>query len=105
MPSITEIRAQIQALQKQEKDILLKEKDTVISQIKKQIAEYSLTASSLGFSGKKASSGQKAKTASSLGKLVKYKKGEETWSGGRGPKPKWVKALMDAGENIEKYKV
>ena len=38
-------------------------------------------------------------------KLVKYKKGEETWSGGRGPKPKWVKALMDAGENIEKYKV
>lgn len=105
MPSITEIRAQIQALQKQEKDILLKEKDAVISQIKKQIVEYSLTASSLGFSAKKASFGQKTKTASSVGKLVKYKKGEETWSGGRGPKPKWVKALMDAGENIEKYKV
>ena len=105
MPSIDEIRAQIQALQKQEREILLKEKDAVISQIKKQIAQYNLTASNLGFTTKKNAGSQKTKATSGSGKLTKYKKGDETWSGGRGPKPKWVKAVLDAGEDIEKYKV
>ncbi len=29
----------------------------------------------------------------------------ETWSGGRGRKPAWVKAIEDAGGNIEDYKI
>jgi len=29
----------------------------------------------------------------------------ETWGGGRGRKPAWVQAILDAGGNIEKFKV
>jgi DNA-binding protein H-NS len=37
---------------------------------------------------------------------VKYRgPNGETWGGGRGRKPGWVQAILDAGGDIEKYKV
>lgn len=37
---------------------------------------------------------------------VKYKGANgETWSGGRGRKPAWVKTIEEAGGNIEDYKI
>lgn len=37
---------------------------------------------------------------------VKYRgPNGETWGGGRGRKPGWVQAIVDAGGDIEKYKV
>ena len=38
--------------------------------------------------------------------VVKYRgPNGETWSGGRGRKPAWVQAILDAGGDIEKYRV
>lgn len=38
--------------------------------------------------------------------VVKYRgPNGETWGGGRGRKPAWVQAILDAGGDIEKYKV
>lgn len=37
---------------------------------------------------------------------VKYRgPNGETWGGGRGRKPAWIQALLDAGESLEKYRV
>jgi len=37
---------------------------------------------------------------------VKYSDGNaNTWNGGRGKRPKWVKDIIDAGGDIEKYRV
>ena len=38
--------------------------------------------------------------------VVRYRdENGNTWHGGKGPNPKWVKAIKDAGGNIEKYRV
>ena len=39
-----------------------------------------------------------------LERKVRFERGEG-WTGGRGPTPKWVKDVKDAGGDIEKYRV
>jgi DNA-binding protein H-NS len=102
MVTIAEIDAQIRTLQEQKASMVAEGKKQAINEIKAKMAEYGITANDLqgtGVTTKKA----KAERAPSI---IKYKKSEtETWGGGKGPKPKWVKAVIDAGEDIEKYNV
>lgn len=35
---------------------------------------------------------------------IKYRRGDETWSG-LGRRPKWIAELVDAGEDIEQFRV
>ena len=52
------------------------------------------------------SMGEKIAKAAKTPTEVKYRgPNGETWSGGRGRKPGWVQAIVDAGGNIEDYKV
>ena len=78
------------------------EKGDVIAQIKLQIADYGITAEELGFSVK-AGKGKAAKAAP----VVKYRNPEnhtETY-GGKGPKPAWLKAALDAGKTMNDFAV
>ena len=56
----TEIRAQIDALQKQEKAIVTQEKNLVIANIKQQIRDFNITAAELGMDASRSSAGGKA---------------------------------------------
>jgi len=103
MTSYADLQAQIKKLQDQAEKQKAKELESVIAGIKQQIAEYGLTAEQLGLAPARKKTVKKAaaKTA-----VVMYRNGDLTWSGAaRGRKPSWVKEIMDAGGDIEKYRV
>jgi len=103
MTSYADLQAQIKKLQDQAEKQKAKELESVIAGIKQQIAEYGLTAEQLGLAPARKKTVKKAapKTA-----VVMYRNGDLTWSGAaRGRKPVWVKEIMDAGGDIEKYRV
>jgi len=101
MAILDEIKKQIAELQKQADAIVSQERQKIIAEIKQKDSDYNITASELGLSKK--SSGKKSTTTEPV---VKYKnENGETWSGGRGRQPDWVKAIKAAGGDIEKYRV
>lgn len=104
-PNLSEIQEQIKKLQEQADKLIAEQKDSVIAEIKKQIEEFGLTAQDLGFST--VTKPKKAKSATAP-KTVAYRNEKgETWSGGRGPKPQWIKDVIskEGINGIEKYKV
>ena len=116
MPSYSEIIQQINDLQKQAERQRKEEYSSVLKTIKKQIAEFGITAEELGFSsaagtkrgpkaGAKAAKGCKprAKRANAGIKVPpKYKDSAtgNTWTG-RGKMPKWVSAAVASGRSLE----
>lgn len=109
--NLSEINAQIKALQAKADAIKNKELASVIAEIKSKIDEYGITGKQLGFGdstpskrgrkpGTKATSAKPKKTP-----VVAYQKGDDTWSGGRGRKPAWVQEIISKGGSIEKYRV
>lgn len=103
--SYDELQAQIKKLTEQAEAVKQTEIESVLGDMKAKIAKYGLTADQLGFTA--TSTAKKAKkTSPSQDKEVMYKNGDLTWSGAtRGRKPAWVKEILDAGGDIEKYKV
>lgn len=114
MTTLNKLRSQIENLRKQEQAILRKEKKAVIARLKKEIDAYQITASELGLSrgrGEKAAADGAAPAPKKRGtrkraeRVVKYRKGDLTWTGGRGRKPQWVTDALAAGEDLEQYRV
>lgn len=105
MPTLAEVRAQLEALKQQEAELLAKEREPIIAQMKENIAAYNITAAELGFTLSMGQKIAKATKKTSEEAVIKYRDGENTWTGGRGRKPKWVTEKIAAGEDIEKYKV
>ena len=103
MTTYAELQAQIKMLQEQAEQVKAKELETVVADIKKKISEYGLTAEQLGFSS---ATGKTSKKTATKESTVMYKKGDQTWSGAtRGRKPDWVKEILEAGGDIEEYRV
>jgi DNA-binding protein H-NS len=103
MSTYAELQAQIKKLQEQAEQVKAKEIETVIADIKQKISEYALTAEQLGLSS--ASLKGNGKKGAAKG-AVMYKNGNLTWSGAaRGRKPDWVKEILDAGGDIEQFRV
>lgn len=101
--NLAEIKKQIEELQKQANEIIEKERADVIADIREKISTYGITPEDLGLSSTKASKG-KGKGHGSV--AVKYKKGDDQWTG-RGRKPQWVQDVIskEGFEALEKYKV
>jgi DNA-binding protein H-NS len=72
--------------------------------LRQRATEFGFTAEDV-FGGKDpVSTKPAAKSAKS--KVVNFADGNgNTWSGGRGVKPKWVTAIINAGGDMEKYRV
>ncbi|MEX8520642.1 MAG: H-NS family nucleoid-associated regulatory protein [Leptothrix sp. (in: b-proteobacteria)] len=104
MSTLAEIRAQIAALQEQADEILTNERANVIGQIKQQIVDFGISATELGFTVLPPTS-SRGMPSPSAEKIIKYRRDNDTWSGGRGPKPKWVQEVIASGEDIEQYRV
>lgn len=106
MTTYAELQAQIKKLQEQAEQVKAAELETVIADIKEKIAQYELTAEQLGFATLIKSGRSTPKKAIAKESIVMYKNGDLTWSGAsRGRKPDWVKEILDAGGDIEKYRV
>ncbi|MDM0046345.1 H-NS histone family protein [Variovorax dokdonensis] len=95
---------QISQLRRQAETLRNQERAGVIEQIRKQIAEYGISASDLKLSGR-APAGRRA-AASPAVRAVKYRSPTgETWSGGRGRKPRWVTEALAAGKSLTDFEV
>ena len=105
MPTLQEIIAQKEALEKQIEEAISHGRGEAIAQVKALMAEHGLKASDLGGkTGSAPKSAGKAKTGAKV--AAKYRNGAtgETWSG-RGLHPRWLKAAMAGGKKIEDFAV
>ena len=94
---LSELKAKIAQLQKEEAEIIKNERIAVIKEIKDKLDSYNITIDELQ---------RKAKpTTSKSPAVIKYRKDEHNYWVGRGPKPQWVKAVEANGESIEQYRV
>jgi DNA-binding protein H-NS len=106
-----QIQKQIEQLQKEAEQLRNKEANGVLSRIKEAIAVYGFTATDLGF-GKSAGSatavkkfaakkGRKTDKSAAANGAPKFKDDlGNVWSG-RGPRPAWFKAALEAGKSAE----
>lgn len=95
---------QIAENNKKRESIIAETKGKVIEDIQSQVKEYNITPEQI-FGNIKAAKVKKVKKSADVPVfLYKNEKGED-WTGGRGATPKWVKAIKDAGGEIEKYRI
>jgi DNA-binding protein H-NS len=96
---------QIAQLRKQAEDLRNHERAGVVEELRKKIAEYGLTASDLKLTGRGAAVKRSAGAASPKA-AAKYRGPTgETWSGGRGRKPRWVTEALAAGKSLSDYEI
>lgn len=98
MPTIQELLAQRDALEKQIAEAQRSAKADAIAKVKALMSEYGLTAADL--SGKVSA----AKTDTSRKVAAKYRDPEtgQSWSG-RGLKPKWLQTALAAGKSLQDF--
>jgi DNA-binding protein H-NS len=94
---------QIAQLRKQAEELRNHERAGVIEELRRKVAEYGLTAADLKLSpraGKRGSAPVAAKSA------AKYRSPNgETWSGGRGRKPRWITEALAAGKSLSDFEI
>lgn len=111
MPTLAGIKAKMKTLQQQHDAIIAKQKAEVIAEIKQKIADFDISAAELGYKG--AAAGVKKSVQVAKPKKSAKKKStpvyrgpnNEEWAGGKGARPKWVKAVLDSGGDLEAYRI
>lgn len=104
-----QVQKQIEQLQKEAEQLRKKEADGVLSRIKEAIAVYGFTAADLGVGEGASRVAAVAKKAAKKTKKIKKQAPDaatpkfrddqgNVWSG-RGPRPAWFKAALDAGRS------
>lgn len=93
----------IQLVQKAE-EIKNHERAGVIEAIRKQIADYGISATDLKL-GTRTGAGKATGKAAVKG-AAKYRSPTgETWSGGRGRKPRWISEALAAGKSLTEFEI
>ncbi len=99
MATYLELKQKAEKLMAEAEQMRQKEIDEVIAEIREKMKTYSLTAQDIGGGARKRNSGG-AKAA------IKYRgPNGETWSGGRGRKPRWVSEALAKGKKLEDFAV
>ncbi|KAF1072850.1 H-NS histone family protein [Variovorax sp.] len=97
---------QIAQLRKQAEELRNHERAGVIEEIRKKIADYGLTASDLKLSAGRAVSVKRTASTPAPKAAAKYRSPTgETWSGGRGRKPRWVTEALAAGKSLTDFEI
>jgi DNA-binding protein H-NS len=97
MASYQELRSQAEALMVQAEQVRKEE----LADIKAKMKQYGVSASDLGMSG-----GTRKVRVAKVPGVVRYRGANgETWAGGLGRKPQWVRDVLDSGRSIEDFKV
>jgi DNA-binding protein H-NS len=101
MPSLQELLAKKEALDREIEETQRQERSAAIAKVRALMSEYGLTVSDLATKGP-------AKSKSQAGRKVaaKYRNAEtgESWSG-RGLQPKWLRAAVASGRKLEDFAV
>lgn len=99
MSTYQELLAQAEELRRQAEEARKAELAAVIAEVKEKITKYGITPTDLGWSKYRGAAPKRANTVKYIGP------NGEKWAGGRGRKPLWVHAILDAGGDIEQYRV
>lgn len=99
MDELEQIQQQIAELQKKAQTIQQQKKAEVLEDVKAKIKAYGLTAKELGLG-----SVEKSEDKRSQPVAIKYRSGEQTWTG-RGRKPKWLEEKLATGSKLEDFLV
>lgn len=110
--TLAELTAQIAELNKQADELRAKEKREVVSQIRQAIETYGITPDDLFAPKRKRRSdagvtrGAKKKPAGKKkpAAKVQFRHEANEWSG-RGPRPMWLRELVEAGRDPEEFRV
>lgn len=95
---------QIAQLRMQAEQLRNQERTGVIDEIRKKIAEYGITASDLKLTSRAV--GRRTGSVASARGAAKYRSPTgETWSGGRGRKPRWVTEALAAGKSLSDFEI
>jgi DNA-binding protein H-NS len=98
MDELEKIQQQIAELTKKAEEIQLQKKSAVLEEVKAKIKAYGLTARDLGLVEVVVS--QLVATKAKKPVAIKYRSGENTWTG-RGMKPKWIVKYVEDGGKLE----
>jgi DNA-binding protein H-NS len=100
--NLSDLLAQKAALEKQIADAQRAEHAQAIAQIRGLMSQYGLTMADI--SGKTAVAGKTSNKGSGTKVAAKYRNPAtgDTWSG-RGLKPKWLRAALEAGRDIGEF--
>lgn len=103
MANYSDLMAQAKSLMAQAEQARKAELASVINEIKEKMKMHGVTVADLGgVVGKKAAKIGKTKSVSE----PKYRGPQgELWAGGPGRKPEWVRAVLAAGQDIEKFRI
>jgi DNA-binding protein H-NS len=94
---------QIAQLRKQAEELRNQERAGVVEELRKKIAEYGLTAADLKLGGR---GGKRGGASTAPKSVAKYRSPTgETWSGGRGRKPRWITEALAAGKSISDFEI
>ncbi len=105
MSSYSDLINQAQALMAQAEQVRKQELANVIADIKAKMKEYGITVADLGGgAGAPRKAAGKSKSKSTAPAKYRGPNGE-TWAGGLGRKPEWVRAILAAGKSIEDYRI
>ena len=111
--SLQDLTAQIQKneeltaqLRKQAEELRNHERAGIIDQVRKQIAEYGLTAADLKLSDRASKGAKASRKTKKEPAAAKYQgPNGQTWSGGRGRKPGWVTEALAAGKSLSDFEI
>lgn len=105
MANYLELRAKGEKLLAEAEELRVKELNDVIQDIKEKIKAYGLSAQDLGLSS--GTAGRRKRSGSAPPKAVAKYRGPngETWSGGRGRKPRWVTEALAAGKKLDQFAI
>lgn len=99
-----QLTSEIEKLQKQAEQARKEEVAGVIARMQDAIKAYGLTPADLGFTTAKTPKISKAKKSSKQAAGTNYADGNGNVWGGRGPRPAWLRAALDAGKKLEDFK-
>ena len=107
MATYLELKAQAEKLMAQAEELRQRETEQAIEDIKAKMKAFGLTPQDLGFgAGGSGRRSPAAKRRSAAAKTAKYRgPNGETWSGGRGRKPRWVTEALASGKTLEDLEV
>lgn len=95
---ISNIDKQIAELAARKQTLLDSKRQEAIQQVKALIGQYSISAAELGFRGPGKVRGQLGKTSP---KYANPGNPSQTWAGGKGARPKWVKEHLASGGALD----
>jgi DNA-binding protein H-NS len=110
-PTLADLNSQIQKhdeqiaqLRKQAEELRNHERAGVVDELRKKIAEYGISAADLKLTGR--GPAKRPNVVPAAKGVAKYRgPAGETWSGGRGRKPRWVTEALAAGKSLSDFEI